>query len=209
MAVMSKKFLIPIAALAVVGLTAASLYVLGLPPFEKRGEIKASSVCEALGNSEKASVALEVTLPSEPEYSFRGRVDSYYVTQGSSQFKANCSVYGEDKILLSAGTEIVPTQPADSWADYALGDDTGDHESFTAGSAALITTNNKVAIQVPCAKPGSIPGGEYSVKVRVDLETDAASDDAKVRQGLKDLAVEAARFAHDKTQCNLPSKLPE
>ncbi|MFE2497254.1 hypothetical protein ACFXKS_35475 [Streptomyces scopuliridis] len=207
---MSKKFLISVAALVAVGLTTATLYVLGLPPFEKRGEIKASKICEALGDSGKAASALEVILPSEPKYSFRGDVASYYVTQGSSQFKAGCSVYGEEKVLLSAGTEMVPTVPADSWADFALGDDAGAAlESFTAGSAAFITTHNKVAIQVPCAKPGSIPGGEYSLSVRVDLETKATSDDAKVRQGLKDLTIEAARYAHTKAECNLPSKLSD
>ncbi|MFE3143211.1 hypothetical protein [Streptomyces scopuliridis] len=115
MAVMSKKFLISVAALVVVGLTTATLYVLGLPPFEKRGEIKASK----------------------------------------------------------------------------------------------ITTNNKVAIQAPCAKPGSIPGDEYRLSVRVDLETKATSADAKVRQGLKDLTIEAARYAHTKAECNLPSKLSD
>ncbi|MFD3483147.1 hypothetical protein [Streptomyces sp. NPDC058665] len=204
---MSKKILIPLAALAVVGLAAGTFYVLGVPPFEKHGEIEASKVCESLGDSSKAASILKTVLPKEPEYSFRGRVTGEHVTQQSDAFRSDCAVYGEEKALLSAGTLVMETQTADSWANYSLEDGDEARESFAAGSGGFITTNNTVAIQVPCAKAGTIPGGEYSLRVVVDLKSGEASD--KARQGLKDLAVEMARFAHKETECNLPSKLPE
>ncbi|MFB8349110.1 hypothetical protein [Streptomyces niveus] len=202
---MSKKFLIPLAALVVAGLAAAAFYALGLPPFEKRGKIEASKVCESLGDSTKAASTLETVLPKEPEYSFRGRVTGEQVTQQSNAFRSDCAVYGEGKTLLSAGVLVMQTQP--DWANYRNVGGERARESFRAGSGAFITVDNTVAIQVPCAKAGTIPGGEYSLRVVVDLRSSEASD--KVRQGLKDLAVEAARFAHEKTECNLPSELPE
>ncbi|WP_381793610.1 hypothetical protein [Streptomyces niveus] len=205
MSVMSKKFLIPAAILVAVGLSATIIYTLGLPPFEKRGEIKLSAVCQSLGDSTKAASTLETVLPKEPKYTFRGRVTGEQVTQQSSAFRTDCTAYGEEKALLSTETLVMPTQP--NWANYYnVGGDMA-RESFTAGSGAFITADNTVAIQVPCAKPGTIPGGEYSLRVVVYLKTNEASE--KVRQGLKDLAVEAARFAHKETDCNLPSKLPE
>ncbi|MFD9867330.1 hypothetical protein ACFXI8_07690 [Streptomyces niveus] len=204
---MSKKFLIPLAALVVAGLAAAAFYALGLPPFEKRGKIEASKVCESLGVSTKAASTLETVLPEEPEYSFRGRVTGEQVTQQSDAFRSDCAVYGEGKALLTAGVQLMETQSADSWAKYSLEDGDESRESFAAGSGGFITAGNTVAIQVPCAKAGTIPGGEYSLRVVVDPKSSEASD--KVRQGLKDLAVEAARFAHEKTECNLPSELPE
>ncbi|QHY98530.1 hypothetical protein SSPS47_25805 [Streptomyces sp. S4.7] len=204
---MSKKVLIPLTSLVVVGLAAAAFYALGLPPFEKRGKIKASKVCESLGDSTKAASTLETVLPKEPEYSFRGRVTGEQVTQQSDAFRSDCTVYGEGKTLLSAGTLVMETQSADSWAKYSLEDGDEARESFAAGSGGFITADNTVAIQVPCAKAGTIPGGEYSLRVVVDLRSSEASD--RVRQGLKDLAVETARFAHEKTECNLPAELPE
>ncbi|MFE3250050.1 hypothetical protein [Streptomyces sp. NPDC059209] len=204
---MSKKFLIPLTVLVAVGLAAAAFYALGLPPFEKRGNIEASKVCESLGDSAKAASTLETVLPEEPEYSFRGRVTGEQVTQQSNAFRSDCAVYGEEKALLSAGALVMETQSADSWAKYSLEDGDEARESFEAGSGGFITADNTVAIQVPCAKAGTIPGGEYSLRVVVDLKSGDASD--KVRQGLKSLAVETARFAHEETDCNLPSKLPE
>ncbi|MFI6696730.1 hypothetical protein ACIBLA_34285 [Streptomyces sp. NPDC050433] len=204
---LSKKSQISLVALAVVGLAAAAFYVLGLPPFEKRGKIEARMVCESLGDSTKAASTLETVLPKEPKYSFRGRVTGEQVTQQSNAFRSDCAVYGEEKTLLSVGTLVMETQSADSWAKYSLEDGDEARESFAAGSGGFITADNTVAIQVPCAKAGTLPGGEYSLRVVVDLRSSEASD--KVRQGLKDLAVEAARFAHKETDCNLPSKLPE
>ncbi|MEV8392448.1 MULTISPECIES: hypothetical protein [unclassified Streptomyces] len=207
---MSKKFLIPIAALVAICLATGMFYMLGLPPFAKRGEIKASDICESLGSPTKAVSALEATLPSEPEYSFEDTVTGKNVAQEGSSFTAACFAYGDKETLLSARTEMLLTEPAESWADYALDEKSGsDRESFKAGSAGFITANNKVVLQVPCAKAGSIPGGEYSLSVVVDLKTDTTSDDAKVRQGLKDLTVGAARYSHERAKCNLPSELPE
>lgn len=204
----SKKIWIPLAAVTVIGLAAATFSVLGLPPFEKkRGEIEASKVCESLGDSSRAATTLETVLPEESEYSFRGRVTGEHVTQQSSAFRSDCSVYGKDDALLSAGTLVMESQPADDWAKYSLEEGDENRESFVAGSGGFITTGNTVAIQVPCAKAGTIPGGEYSLRVVVDLKSGEASDD--VRQGLKDLAVESARFAHKETECNLPSRLPD
>ncbi|MET4926162.1 hypothetical protein P3L51_28065 [Streptomyces sp. PSRA5] len=202
-----EKFLIPLAVLAVAALAAAAFHVLGLPPFEKRGKIEARKVCESLGDSPKAASTLEIALPKEPKYSLRGRVTGEHVTQQSNAFRSDCTVYGEEKALLGVGTLMMETQPADSWANYSLEDGDEARESFAAGSGGFITAGNTVAIQVPCAKAGTIPGGEYSLRVVVDLKSGDASD--KARRGLKDLAVEAARFAHKETECNLPSKLPE
>ncbi|MEV0779830.1 hypothetical protein [Streptomyces sp. NPDC050428] len=180
-------------------------YLLGLPPFEKLGEIKPSAVCESLGDSKKAATTLKTVLPKEPKYIFRGRVAGDKVTQGTMAFRSACAVHGEEKSLLRTQTLVMRTQP--SWANYYnVGGDSG-RESFTTGSGAFITADNTVAFQVPCANPETIPGGEYSLKVVVYRNTSEASD--KMRQGLKDLAVGAARFAHKETDCNLPSNLPE
>ncbi|MET9557980.1 hypothetical protein [Streptomyces sp. NPDC006645] len=204
---MSKKFLIPAAVLVAACLTAGAFYALGLPPFEKRGEIQATKVCESLGDSQQAASTLRTVLPKEPEYSFRGRVTGGLVTQQSNGFRSDCAVYGEEETLLSAGTLVMETQSSDSWAKYSLEAGDESRESFEAGSGGFITAGNTVAIQVPCAKAGTIPGGEYSIRVVVDLRSNKASNE--VRQGLKDLAIEAGRFAHNETDCNLPSKLPE
>ncbi|MFD7226108.1 hypothetical protein [Streptomyces sp. NPDC056730] len=207
---MSKKFLIPVATLVAIALATGGFYMLGLPPFEKRGEIKASDICESLGNPTKSVSALEATLPSASEYSFEDTVTGKNVAQEGSSFTAACFAYGDDETLLSARTEMLLTEPAETWAGYALDEKSeSDRESIKAGSAGFITANNKAAVQVPCAKAGSIPGGEYSLSVVVDLKRKKDSSEAEVRQGLKDLTIEAARYSHERAKCNLPSKLPQ
>ncbi|WP_328726321.1 hypothetical protein [Streptomyces sp. NBC_00259] len=217
MAAMPKKVVIPLAALLCVASATAAAYAFGFPPFERRGDIRASDVCESLGKSAKVVPALKGSLPSEPGYKFDDRLDGRDITQGASDYTADCLVWGEGRVLLSARTEMMLTETAENmgsetydvrdWAKEALNVRESDIKSFTAGTRG-VNVARKAAILVPCASPGHIPGGTYSLSVVVDLRKHEGSGKPEVRQDLIDLAINAARFSHQKAKCDLPSRLP-
>ncbi|MZE79919.1 hypothetical protein [Streptomyces xinghaiensis] len=212
MSAKSTKLAIPLAALLAVALGGTAAYVLGVPPFEERGDIGAESVCESLGDPEKAAPALERVLPDSPEYSFDDTVSGGSVAQGDSNYTADCFVSGNGKILLSARTELVPVgspggTPED-WASEALdGSSPEEEETFAAGSKGVVSAD-RAAVLVPCAGPGNVPGGSYSLSVVVDGKGADGESGSRVRRGLTDLAVGAAQFSHEKAGCDLPSELP-
>lgn len=217
MAAMPKKFVISLVAFLCLASATVAAYALEFPPFERRGDIRASEVCESLGMSAKVVPALKDSLPSEPEYKFDDRLDGRDVTQGASDYTADCLVWGEGRVLLSARTEMMLTATAESigsetydvrdWAREALNVRESDIKSFTAGTKG-VTVARKAAILVPCASPGHIPGGTYSLSIVVDLRKHEESGKPQIRQDLIDLAVSSARFSHQKAKCDLPSRLP-
>ncbi|MFD4588079.1 hypothetical protein [Streptomyces sp. NPDC058434] len=214
MAATPKKVVILLAGLLAVVLCAVAAYAFGIPPFERRGQIKASEVCESLGGSAKVIPSLKGSLPSDPEYRFDDRLSGRDVTSESSDYTADCLVWGKDHLLLTARTEMILTETAESspsdirsWATAAVDARESEIKNFSAGTAG-VTAPRKAAILVPCASPGRIPGGAYSLSVVVDLKRQAESGDSEIRQELIDLAISAAGFSHAKAKCDLPSKLP-
>ncbi|MEV0925669.1 hypothetical protein AB0I99_11150 [Streptomyces spongiicola] len=208
-----RRVVIPLAALLVVAFSAVAVYTLGLPPFERRGEIRASDVCESLGRPAEVVPALEASLPSDPVYRFDERLSGRDITSESSSYSTDCLVWGEDHLLLTARTEMILTETAEStpsdvrnWAMTALDDRKSDIKSFNAGTAG-VTAPGKAAVLVPCASPGRIPGGVYSLSVIVDLKRQVESSEPDIRQELIDLATSAAGFSHAKAKCDLPSNL--
>ncbi|MFG2761572.1 hypothetical protein [Streptomyces wuyuanensis] len=214
MAVPSKRVVIPLAALLFVASACGAAYAFGFPPFERRGDITASEVCESLGRSAKVVPALKGSLPSDTEYRFENRLSGRDITSESSDYTADCLVRGKAGLLLSSRTEMILTETTESsasdvrsWATAALDTRETAIEDFDAGTAG-VTAPRKAAILVPCASPGRIPGGAYSLSVVVDLKRQPESRESAIRQDLIDLAVSAARFSHSKAKCDLPSKLP-
>ncbi|MEU6708467.1 hypothetical protein [Streptomyces wuyuanensis] len=218
MVAVSKKIVIPLASLLAVTSAAVATYAFGLVPFERRGDIVASDVCASLGNSAKVVPALKGSLPSDPEYRFDDRLSGRDITSQGSDYTADCLVRGEEGLLLSARTEMMLTatgtstraDPSEvrSWSTAAVDAPESRLTSFDAGTKG-VTAARKAAVLVPCASPGHIPGGTYSLSVVVDVRGHGNdSGDTGSRQDLIDLAVSAARFSHAKAKCDLPSELP-
>ncbi|MGW0702465.1 hypothetical protein ACWD0A_24765 [Streptomyces sp. NPDC002867] len=204
----SGKLIVLLAVIAIAGGAAAVAYVSGFPPFERRGEITAKDVCETLGDQDASVPALKDVLPEKPEYSFEDKVDGETVAQGGSSLTADCLVWGEGSVLLSARTQMMVAEPDRSWAAEAIGDELASRAtSFEAGAMGVVS-GGKAAVLVPCSAPGSVVGGSYSLSVVVHLREYKGSDEPKVSQSLVDLALGAARFAHKTAQCDLPSKIP-
>jgi hypothetical protein len=214
----SKKIVISLASLLAVTSAAVATYAFGLPPFERRGDIGASDVCASLGSSPRVVPALKGSLPSEPEYHFDDRLSGRDITSQSSDYTADCLIWGEESLLLSARTEMMLTATGTStqadlsevrsWATAAVDVPESRLASFDAGTEG-VTAARKAAILVPCASPGHIPGGTYSLSVVVDVRGHGeGSSETGSRQNLIDLAVSAARFSHAKAKCDLPSELP-
>ncbi|MEU4686287.1 hypothetical protein [Streptomyces xinghaiensis] len=207
-----RTLVITVVALLGVGWGSVAAHVLGVSPFAERGDIGAESVCASLGDPAEAARALERVLPDSPEYSFDDAVSGGSVAQGDSDYTADCFVSGNGKILLSARTELVPVgspggTPED-WASEALdGSRPEEEETFAAGSKGVASAD-RAAVLVPCAGPGNVPGGSYSLSVVVDGKGASGETGSRVRRGLTDLAVGAARFSHEKAGCGLPSELP-
>ncbi|SDM98664.1 hypothetical protein [Streptomyces wuyuanensis] len=218
MAAVSQKIVIPLASLLAITSAAAATYAFGLPPFERRGDISASDVCASLGSSPTVVPALKGSLPTEPDYRFDDRRSGGDITSQSSDYTADCLVWGEESLLLSARTEMMLTatgtstqaDPSEvrSWSTAAVDVPESRLTSFDAGTKG-VTAARKAAVLVPCASPGHIPGGTYSLSVVVDVRGHGEdSDESGSRQDLIDLVVSAARFSHAKAKCDLPSELP-
>ncbi|RNL72997.1 hypothetical protein EBF04_22615 [Streptomyces sp. I6] len=146
-------------------------------------------------------------------YRFDDRLSGRDIMSESSSYTADCLVWGEDHLLLTARTEMILTETLEStpsdvrnWATTALDARESHIKSFNAGTAGA-TAAGKAAVLVPCASPGRIPGGVYSLSVIVDLKSQAESSEPNIRQELIDLATSAAGFSHAKAKCDLPSKL--
>ncbi|MEU7283252.1 hypothetical protein AB0A69_31430 [Streptomyces sp. NPDC045431] len=207
----SRRGKVSIGALALAAMAMATVYIFGLPPFERRGEIKASDVCETLGNSSSATRALGATLPDEPEYSFRDTWNGTPVSIGGNYFTIHCHIYGGGRVLFHTRAQLTDHKPSDDWVKKALHDKSPKAEKFSAGAMGAIR-GGRAAILVPCSSSARLPGGtprfSYSLSVEVELHYYDRPASQKVRQGLTDLALGAAQYAHKRNGCNLPSNLP-
>ncbi|MFP3987544.1 hypothetical protein U9R90_08565 [Streptomyces sp. E11-3] len=203
-----KKLTLLVAITTIAGAAAVFAYLSGFPPFERSGDISSKEVCESLGDKGESVPALKDVLPDKTEYSFDDRTDGETVAQGGSSFTADCLVWGEGSVLLSARTQMMVAKPSQSWAAEAIGEDLASRAtSFEAGAMGVVE-GGKAALLVPCSAPGSVVGGSYSLSVVVHLRGHEGSEKAKVEQRLVDLAVGSARFAHKTAECDLPSKIP-
>ncbi|MEW2635611.1 hypothetical protein AB0903_29230 [Streptomyces sp. NPDC048389] len=203
------KLVLPIAIIAIAGAVSVLAYVTGTPPFERRGDIKAQNVCESLGNKKTSVAALKDVLPKKSDYAFEDKVDGKTVAQGGSSFTADCLVWGEGSVLLSARTQMMVAEPSRSWVAEGIGDELAPRaKSFKAGDMGVIA-GGKAAVLVPCSAPGSVVGGSYSLSVVVNLRNHTDSDQPKLEERLVNLTLGAARFAHEAARCDLPSKIPD
>ncbi|MGW6272407.1 hypothetical protein [Streptomyces sp. NPDC055060] len=209
--VMQKRVIVPVAALAGVGLFAAATYLLNLPPFEsQQGTIRSADVCESLGPSSSVVPTLKQILPSEDSYSFQDTPGTR-VGEEDGSYTSACFVSGEDRVILSVRTEMMISEPSKDWIENTVlgGPGSGrDLEPFTTDGKG-VASPRLAAILVPCTSAGVIPGGSYSLSVLVKLKESGESSEARTRMSLAQLAVEAAKFSHDKARCDLPAKLPE
>ncbi|MEU0270966.1 hypothetical protein [Streptomyces sp. NPDC006307] len=207
----SKRLIFSISTLALVAVCVAISYGFGLPPFERRGEIRASDVCEPLGNASSASRTLDAILADEREYMFYEAEHGQNVALGGSYFSVHCRVKGGDRILFHTRAELTGHKPSDDWVKEALNTQSAEVEKFSAGAMGVLH-GGKAAILVPCSSSAKLPGGifrgSYSLSVQVELHDYDRPASQKVRQGVTDLALGAAQYAHKRAKCNLPSDLP-
>lgn len=205
-----KRIMVPVATLAGIGLITATAYLLDLPPFEpQQGTIESSEVCDSLGLSSSAVTALRQVLPPESSYSFQ-ETPGIRVGQNDGSYTSSCFVNGEDKIILSARTQMMLAEPSKDWVESEVLDEMGngqDLKTFTAGERG-VASPRIAAILVPCASTGEIPGGRYNLSVLVKLKESGGTNQKKARKSLIDLALGAAHFSHQKARCDLPAKLP-
>ncbi|GGR45926.1 hypothetical protein GCM10010497_56650 [Streptomyces cinereoruber] len=105
---------------------------------------------------------------------------------------------------------MVLAAPSKEWVTEALGEErTERSEEFEAGALGVVDLPGlKAAVLTPCSAPGTVVGGSYSISIVVHLRSHDGANDAKVKQRLVDLVVEAARFAHRNAKCDLPSGFP-
>jgi hypothetical protein len=203
------KLVLPVAIIVIVGAASTLAYVTGTAPFERRGDIRSQDVCESLGNARTSAAALQDVLPKKSDYTFEDKIDGETVAQGGSSYTADCLVWGEGAVLLSARTQMLIAEPSRSWVAEGIGDELVPRaKSFKAGDMGVIA-GGKAAVLVPCSAPGSVVGGSYSLSVVVNLRNHTDVDQPKLEERLVDLALGAARFAHKDARCDLPSKIPD
>ncbi|MGA5216697.1 hypothetical protein ACPCAE_11565 [Streptomyces cinereoruber] len=197
-------------AVVVAGLAVGAAYVLEVPPFAGRGVIDSENVCASAGDPGRSVPALKDALPSKAKYSFEDRYNGKNVAEGGSSYNAYCFVRGDGDLLLSTRSRMVLAAPSKEWVAEALGEErTERSEEFEAGALGVVDLPSlKAAVLTPCSAPGTVVGGSYSISTVVHLRSHDGANDAKVKQRLVDLAVEAARFAHRNAKCDLPSGLP-
>ncbi|MEV0037205.1 hypothetical protein [Streptomyces sp. NPDC050804] len=213
MAAPKKTPLVAGASLVLLVVLGAVAYAVGLPPFEKRGEISADRVCGSLGDGEAAAAALPDALPEKSEYRFSGQ-DGRRSDESRDQFASHCFVSADGKTLLSVTAEMVTSPSPDSWSERVIKDESVPGENggptldFTAGDKAL-ATGRLAAVYVPCVTEGRLPGGPRHLSVVAHAVDAPDSSEKAARQSLVDLVLMTARHAHERATCDLPSRLPD
>ncbi|MFF0000454.1 hypothetical protein [Streptomyces avermitilis] len=205
------KILIPASIAAVVILLAGAAYLFNLPPFSaKRGEIKAGSVCDSLGSASQTVKALQKILPDEPSYSFDDDVN-IRVDDSDDSYRSDCFVAGGNSQLLSARTEMMRAEPAKEWVSSEVREKEPEAQSLTPFAAEYegVASSNVAAAFVPCATEGHVPGGPYNLSIIIELKQHREASERKLREGLIELAKNAAAFAHQKARCDQPSKIAQ
>ncbi|MFF3750009.1 hypothetical protein ACFYYH_06015 [Streptomyces sp. NPDC002018] len=191
----------------------AVAYAVGLPPFEKRGEISADRVCGSLGDGEAAAAALPDALPERSAYRFSGQ-EGRRNDELSDQFTSNCFVSADGKPVLGVTAELVTSPSPEAWSERVIKDESvagetgGRPKDFTAGDGAL-ASGRLAAVYVPCVSEGVIPGGPRHLSVVARAVEAPDSSEEAARRSLADLALVMARHAHEQANCDLPSRLPD
>jgi hypothetical protein len=200
------KLLLVIGVVCTLALLTGIAYAFTLPPFKKKGEIKADEVCASLGSSSSAADVLRKVLPEEPSYSFdndvKPRTD---VTE--TGYESSCFVSGGGQQLLVAQARLMPDESATSWTDWVKGTAANKASAasltpFPAGKKAVASTRF-AAIFTPCTSAGKVPGGQYNVSISVELKRAGGSGDSTTRDELIKLAKNAASYAHTEAKCDM------
>ncbi|WP_171114374.1 MULTISPECIES: hypothetical protein [Streptomyces] len=170
------------------------------------GEISQSAVCESLGPDHQSVAALKSVLPQAASYTFDDEVN-LRVGDRDDNYTSACFVSGDGEELMSARTQMMRAESAQSWVgdeieQYAK--DSSPLTSFEAGAKG-VASSSVAAVLVPCASEGKIPGGQYNLSVVVQLKEMGDSETAKARSALIKLAKNAASYAHGKAKCDMPS----
>lgn len=203
------KVKIPIAvgAITAVGLLGCAAYLFEIPPFDKQvGEIEKSAVCESLGPPSQSVAPLQSVLPEASTYAFDDEV-TLRVDDQDDGYTSDCFVSGDGKALMSARTQMMRAEAAQTWVSGEVeqyGEDSGQLTSFQAGAKG-VASSSVAAVLVPCASAGNIPGGQYNLSIVVQLKEAGRSGSAETRAGLIELAKSAASYAHAKAKCDMPS----
>ncbi|MFD5700230.1 hypothetical protein [Streptomyces lasiicapitis] len=193
-------------------LVSGAAYLLKIPPFKKQEEsstIRATELCDSFGNPTLAVKTLNNVLPKESTYSFQETPGSR-VDQSDATYDSSCFIRGDAKIVMSARTEMMRAESPKGWINAEVLDERGnirEYESFPAGDKGMASPM-RAAIFVPCTPKGQIPGGAYNLSVTVQLKQAGKSSKPESRAELTELAMGAAKFAHQNARCGLPSKLP-
>ncbi len=192
-------------------LLAGIFYAFSLPPFEKKGEIKASEVCASLGSQSGAVSSLEKLLPDKESYTFDDRAASLRTDDADDTYETSCFVSGDGEQLLVAEARMMANEPKEDWAHWLKGTATNDASvrsltPFEAGDTA-IASDRFAGLFLPCASAGKIPGGQYNISVSVELKRQKETDQKAARTRLIDLVKSAASYAHSKAKCDIPSNV--
>ncbi|MEU6510634.1 hypothetical protein [Streptomyces sp. NPDC046942] len=181
-----------------------AVYILGLPPFEKKGEIRVSAVCRTLGSPSSSAAVLRKILPDKPSYSFDDSMTDPRTDDMDRTYETSCFVNGDGKLLVAARAEMLEYEKVDSWVKEVVEQFTPASSlvSFDAGDKA-VTSSKVAAIYVPCIRKGAVE----HVSVVVELKQHGSATNAELRNGLASLARNAALFAHEKARCDAPSKV--
>jgi hypothetical protein len=186
-------------------------YFTGAVPFpiEPRGDITADSLCSFMGSRddrERIAEELRNALPTSREYTSSG--NNIRDADGRWQ-RDSCEVNGDGDQLFYTDAEVGLGDAAGAargWRDRLLrgydGED-GKMERFRAGSAAVMTQRHAL-ILVPCT-PSPRPS---SIEVEVYLDQLLVGSAEENRHALATVALGAARSAHERADCPLPSRLP-
>ncbi|MFD8910625.1 hypothetical protein [Streptomyces sp. NPDC059575] len=172
-------------------------YAFGLPPFEKKGTVRASAVCKTLGSPADAAAALNRLLPAEPSYSFDDALTDFRTDASDDTYETSCFVNGGGRQLMSVTAEMAEYENSDSWVEEAVGQlvSRSDLTPFTAGDKA-VASGSAAAVYVPCASKGA----PRYLSVVVDLKERGGAKGAESRRELITLARSAAAFAHHKAK---------
>jgi hypothetical protein len=198
------KILSVTGAVLVLALVTGLAYAFELPPFEKKGSVKAADVCDSFGNASRAAAALKGVLPEKSSYSFQDNATDLRTDELDDSYQTDCFVSGGGEQLLVARTEMMEYDKTENWVKEVVEqfDSASSLLPFAAGDKA-VASDRVAAIYVPCVSHGA--RRHLSVVVRLKKHGDASASD--LRTGLVDLAENAAAFAHTKAKCDRSSKL--
>ncbi|MFF9201220.1 hypothetical protein ACF1AE_05235 [Streptomyces sp. NPDC014986] len=199
-----KKVLLVAASTLSLTIIATTLYHFSLPPFKKKGAIRAEEVCDSLGGKTDAVSTLKAILPDKASYSFNDSTTDPRIGERDDSYASSCFVSGDGEQLLSARTEMLEYRETDSWVREAVEQfaPRASLESFPAGDKA-VASSKVSAIYVPCTSHGV----NRHLSVIVRLKQHGEADPSELRQHLIVLTKEAASRSHEAAHCDVPSRV--